>query len=69
MVSTGNLARQGDRASVEEPRPRDSTSTASDLTVLQTVLSPSDGGTPQPELYENDLEEDARIDTRRFDSA
>jgi hypothetical protein len=33
------------------------------------VLPPSDGGSPQPELYENDLAEDARIDTRRFDSA
>jgi hypothetical protein len=37
--------------------------------VRQTVLPPSDGGSPQPELYENDLAEDATIDTRRFDSA
>jgi hypothetical protein len=42
---------------------------ASGLTVRQTVLPPSDGGSPQPELYENDLAEDATIDTRRFDSA
>ena len=34
----------------------------------QTVLPRSDGGTPQPELYENDLAEDATIDARRFDS-
>jgi hypothetical protein len=42
---------------------------ASGLTVRQTVLPRSDGGTPQPELYENDLTEDATIDARRFDSA
>src|SRR5208282_1824924 len=30
---------------------------ASGLTARQTVLPPSDGGSPQPELYENDLAE------------